>query len=100
MLKKEFVLTNQGGLHARPATTFVQLCKTFQSNIRVESAGKQADAKSIISIMSLGAGQGNRITVLINGGDETLAMDKIGTYLANLTQDRKKLPEELRGEVL
>lgn len=82
MLVKDFVLTNPGGLHARPATVFVQLCKAFQSDIHVSLAGRQADAKSIISLMTLGAGQGKSVTISIEGVDEQHAMDKIAEYFS------------------
>lgn len=86
MLTTEILLTNQGGLHARPATFFVQLCNTFQSNITVMLGGKQANAKSVVSIMTLGASKGKTITLSIEGEDEKLAMEKITEYFSNLAE--------------
>lgn len=85
MVAKEIELMNQGGLHARPATFFVQLCNTFQSSIRVTSGDRQADAKSIISLMQLGAGKGKKILLSIDGADEELALEKIVEYFNQLT---------------
>jgi phosphotransferase system HPr (HPr) family protein len=84
MLTKELELTNQGGLHARPAAFFVQLCNTFKSSIKVALGGRQADAKSVIGVMILGAGKGKTVTLTIEGEDESLAMEKISEYFANL----------------
>lgn len=86
MVTKEIVLTNQGGLHARPATFFAQLCNTFKSNITVRLGDKQANAKSVISIMTLGAGTGKTITLTVEGDDEVLAMEQITGYFANLPE--------------
>lgn len=84
MLTKELELTNQGGLHARPAALFVQLCNTFTAKINVALDGRPADAKSVISLMTLGAGKGKTVTLTIEGEDEALAMDKISKYFASL----------------
>jgi phosphotransferase system HPr (HPr) family protein len=85
MLTKEILLANQGGLHARPATFFVQLCSTLKSDINISLYGKQANAKSIVNIMLLGAGQGKTITLSVEGEDEALAMEKIVDFFTNLT---------------
>lgn len=84
MLAKEILLINQGGLHARPATFFVQLCNTFKSSIKVALGDKQANAKSIISVMALGAGKGKTIILSIEGDDEELALEKISEYFMSL----------------
>lgn len=84
MLSKEFTFTNKGGLHARPAGGLAQLCIAFQSNIKIEMKRKTADAKSILSLMSLGANTGTSITIVIEGNDEREAMNKIIDFLSNL----------------
>ena len=84
MLTKDVELINQGGLHARPATFFVQLCNTFQSKIKIMMGNRQADAKSMISVMTLGAGKGKTVTIVVEGEDEELALGKIVEYFSNL----------------
>ncbi|MFX0208839.1 MAG: HPr family phosphocarrier protein [Candidatus Hodarchaeota archaeon] len=71
MSKVQFsaVLKNRVGLHARPAALFVRTAKKFQSEIRVEKSGKQADAKKILGVLGLGAEKGDKITVYIDGPD-------------------------------
>lgn len=84
MLSKEFLLVNQGGLHARPATFLVQLANKFKSNIQIRYKDKQVNGKSVVSLMTLGVGKGDKIIVLADGEDEILAMDGIIEYLEQL----------------
>lgn len=81
MISKVIVLQNRGGLHARPATFFVQLANKFQCSIHVRFNDKETNGKSIIALMTLGAGQGKEITVVTDGVDEQAAMDEISAYL-------------------
>ena len=85
MQTKEIVLTNQGGLHARPATFFVQECNKYKSTVTVTCNGKSGNAKSVITLMSLGAGEGKTITLTIEGEDEVVAMENLIQYLEQLT---------------
>lgn len=86
MLSKEITLTNKGGLHARPAKGLVELCVSFQSAVTIELEGKKADAKSILSLMMLGINTGKTIAVAVEGTDEEQAMQKIVSYLTNLSE--------------
>lgn len=81
MLRKQLVLQNRGGLHARPATFFVQLASKFQSKIKVVLDERETDGKSVIGLMTLGAGQGKEITVIVDGIDEQVAMEEITAFL-------------------
>jgi len=67
-------LTNKVGLHARPASLFVETAKKFRSEIRVEKDGREVDAKSILGILSLGAECGSVITIKVNGEDAEEAL--------------------------
>lgn len=82
MIEQKFTLTDAGGLHARPAALFVQLCKSFQCEVTIRLGEKQADAKSILSLMTLGAGNGVTITVCADGSDEVQAMEKITGFFS------------------
>ena len=72
----ETVLTvnHEVGLHARPASLFVQTAKGFDADIQVYHGGRRANAKSILKVLSLGAGQGAQITIHAEGSraDEAL----------------------------
>ena len=74
MLKKELTIENRSGLHARPAAVFVEVADRFQADIELAFDGIIVNAKSIIGVLSLGIGQGDLITLLIEGEDEQEAM--------------------------
>lgn len=75
MLKKELTIENRSGLHARPAAVFVEVADRFQADIELGFDGIIVNAKSIIGVLSLGIGQGDLITLLIEGEDEQEAME-------------------------
>jgi len=62
-------LMNKSGLHARPASIFVQTAKKFGSKIIVRKGDREADAKSILSVLALGAECGDSITIIAQGED-------------------------------
>jgi len=70
MIRKEITVTNKTGLHARPASMFVQKASKFKSSIMIEKENKTINAKSIISVLSGGIAQGTKITLVIDGEDE------------------------------
>lgn len=84
MLIQEFQLQNRGGLHARPATYLAQLVIHYQSKIEIFCENKQADAKSAIGLMTLGAGKGKTIQIRADGSDEERAIQEIISYLQGL----------------
>lgn len=73
-LEVSLTLTNPTGLHARPASLFVQTAGRFQSNIQVRSRGRQTDATSLLGILSLGARQNDTITIRASGSDAEAAL--------------------------
>ena len=73
-LEVQLLLTNPMGLHARPASLFVQTAGRFQANIQVLGRGRQADATSIMGVLSLGARQGDVITLRVTGTDADAAV--------------------------
>ncbi|HLF75186.1 MAG TPA: phosphoenolpyruvate--protein phosphotransferase, partial [Anaerolineales bacterium] len=77
MKEIQLVIQNPTGLHARPAKVLVNLAKQFESDIRIQHAGKRANAKSMVSVLTLGAVQGSGITVQASGADEEQAIAEI-----------------------
>lgn len=73
-MKKEFVIQNKVGLHARPAALIVQTANKFKSDITVEKDGEKVNAKSILGILSLGVEKGARIVIETKGEDGKKAM--------------------------
>ena len=72
---KEFtyVITDEIGIHARPAGMLVKEAKAFASKITLEANGKTADATKLMAVMSLGVKKGETVTVTVEGDDEETA---------------------------
>lgn len=77
MLVKDFVIVNQTGLHARPASLFVKKANSYKCNIKIKKDNNEVDAKSMISVLTLGAGQGSTISITTDGEDENQAMKEL-----------------------
>ena len=89
MPEMNITLTNKTGLHARPAGAFVRVAKQFQADIKALHNGKEANAKSILSVLSLGAEKGASLSVKAEGADAQQALDA----LAQLVTDKFGEPE-------
>ena len=74
MYVKEVVLKNQVGLHARPATFFIQKANEFKSLILIEKDERRVNAKSLLGVLSLGIEGGTKIKILADGPDEETAV--------------------------
>lgn len=85
MKQAAFTITNEVGLHARPAAQFVQVTSKFKSAVSVTKDGTRVDGRSIIGVLSLGAKKGATIEVEVDGPDEDEAMAAIAEFLHNLT---------------
>ncbi len=77
MKEIELIIENETGLHARPAKVLVNLAKKFKSSISVFHGEKKANAKSMVSVLTLGANHGSRIRVQVHGEDEEQAFAEI-----------------------
>src|SRR5262245_5541894 len=73
MQQLDLTIHNATGLHARPARVFVDLAKQFQSTIRIKHGEKHVNAKSLISVLTLGVARGQRIQIDVSGEDEETA---------------------------
>ena len=74
MISKEVTIKNSVGLHARPATFFIQKANEFKSSIWVEKDERRVNAKSLLGVLSLGITKGTTITLLADGSDEKEAV--------------------------
>lgn len=77
MKQIDIVFQNRTGLHARPAKVLVNLAKQFESDIRVQHGDKKANAKSMVSVLSLGVVRGSGVTIQAVGTDEERAIAEI-----------------------
>lgn len=75
MISREVTITNSIGLHARPATFFIQKANSYKSSIWVEKDDRRVNAKSLLGVLSLGIAQGMTVTLIADGQDEETALD-------------------------
>lgn len=78
MIKKTYEITNESGIHARPATTLVGTTDKFKCDVTLVHDGKNIDFKSIIGVLSLGISRGQIISLIYDGEDENEAAQIIG----------------------
>ncbi|MDD3345194.1 MAG: HPr family phosphocarrier protein [Candidatus Omnitrophica bacterium] len=83
MIKKEFIVKNSQGLHARPAALFVQVANKFDSRIIVCHDGEEVNGKSIMGILMLGAEKGSSIVVEAEGADAEQALLELEKIINN-----------------
>jgi phosphotransferase system HPr (HPr) family protein len=81
MVEREITIKNKTGLHARPAAVVVQKANEFGSEVFLEKDGDRVNAKSIMGVMMLAAGEGSKITIIADGDDEGDAVECISTLL-------------------
>ena len=81
MISRSVTIKNSVGLHARPATFFVQKANCFKSSIWVEKEDCRVNAKSLLGILSLGISKGTEITVIADGADEAEAIEGLAALV-------------------
>ena len=84
MEQNSYVIIDETGIHARPATMLVQTASKFDSDIQLEYNGKKVNLKSIMGVMSLGVGQGADVTISAEGAD---ADDAIAAIAETMTKE-------------
>ena len=82
MISKEVVINNQVGLHARPATFFIQKANEFKSSIWVEKEERRVNAKSLLGVLSLGIVKGTSVKLIADGADEEEAIETLSDLIA------------------
>jgi phosphocarrier protein FPr len=82
-MERSTIVRVHEGLHARPATRFVKLAKSFESDVEIEKEGKAVSAKSSVKLMLLGVKEGQEVTVRANGADAIEAIEALIGYLEN-----------------
>ena len=86
MLSRDITIVNDVGLHARPATFFIQKANSYKSSIWIEKEDRRVNAKSLLGVLSMGIVKGTVVTVIAAGEDEAEAIDgleKLITYELN-----------------
>ncbi len=83
LIKKELIVKNKQGLHARPAAIFVQVANKFDSRITVRHDDEEVNGKSIMGILMLGAEKGSLIIIEADGSDAEKAMEELGRIISS-----------------
>ena len=79
----EYTITDEVGIHARPAGLLVKEVKNYDSVIKVTKDGKSAEAKKLMALMGLGVKKGDTVTVSVEGGDEDTVAAKMEKFFRN-----------------
>jgi len=77
MITEKVIILNETGLHARPASVFVNTAAKFKSDLTIQKDGKKVNAKSILSVLGLGVSKGTELTISAEGPDEEEAVSKL-----------------------
>jgi len=91
-VEREVILTNSAGLHLRPAKGFAEAARRFRSEVAVIKDGEKSDGRSVLSLLSLNAAHGSRLTVCCRGRDAEEACSELTEYLSNLPELHGEAP--------
>ena len=80
-VEQEVVVSNQHGLHARPAALFVQTANKYDSAVRLQKDNDVVDGKSIIAVLSLGVHTGMGVKLIVEGSDAQEAFEELKEFL-------------------
>ncbi len=81
MITQNVTVKNTIGLHARPATFFIQKANTYRSSIWVEKDDRRVNAKSLLGVLSLGVIGGMSVTLIADGEDEKEAIAGLANFI-------------------
>ena len=87
MITCDVTIHNNVGLHARPATFFIQKANSYKCSIWVEKDDRRVNAKSLLGVLSLGIVQGMSVTLIADGADEQAALDGLSELVASGFQE-------------
>jgi phosphocarrier protein len=79
MIERDLTVTNRLGLHARATAKLVQVLSAFRSNATLVAKGREINAKSIMGVMLLAAGQGTQVKLRVEGEDEVAAAEAVAS---------------------
>lgn len=87
MTSKEVVVKNTSGLHARPATFFIQKANSYKSSVWIENGDRRANAKSLLGVLSLAVTKGLTVLIMADGPDEEEAVEGLAALIENTLTD-------------
>ncbi|MBQ9511321.1 MAG: HPr family phosphocarrier protein [Clostridia bacterium] len=83
MISRDVTIKNSVGLHARPATFFIQKANTYSSSIWIQKDDRRISAKSLLGVLSMGIVGGMTVTLIADGPDETEALNGLEELVNN-----------------
>lgn len=83
MISRDVTIKNNIGLHARPATFFIQKANSYQSSIWIQKDDRRMSAKSLLGVLSMGITGGMTITLIADGPDETEALNGLEEFVSS-----------------
>ena len=83
MISRDVTINNNVGLHARPATFFIQKANSYASSIWIQKDDRRISAKSLLGVLSMGITGGMTITLIADGPDETEALNGLEELVSN-----------------
>ena len=81
MKEFKYVVTDNEGIHARPAGELVKLVKQFESVVTIEKEGKKTDCRKLLALMGLGVKKGHEVTFTFEGADEDAACEAVSKFM-------------------
>ena len=87
MLSRDVTIVNEVGLHARPATFFIQKANTYKASIWIEKEDRRVNAKSLLGVLSMGIVKGTAITLIADGVDESDALNGLEHLIVSELND-------------
>lgn len=87
MISRDVTIQNNVGLHARPATFFIQKANSYKSSTWVEKGDRRVNAKSLLGVLSLGIVKGMTVTLIADGADEAEALEGLSELIATGFED-------------
>ena len=87
MITRDVTVTNSVGLHARPATFFIQKANSYKSSVWVELEERRVNAKSLLGVLSMGIVCGTTVTLIADGPDEEEAIEGLKTLIESGMSD-------------
>ena len=87
MISRDVTIQNNVGLHARPATFFIQKANSYKASLWVEKDDRRVNAKSLLGVLSLGIVKGMTVTLIADGTDEAEALEGLAELIATGFED-------------
>jgi phosphocarrier protein len=92
VVKRTVTVLHRQGLHARPASVFVEIANRFSSRVTVKKGRRSVDGKSIMGLLTLAAKQGSRISIVVDGPDAAAALEQLARVVTEPLPESRLSP--------